>query len=44
MEFDPNNNQNNNGDPSKRGFNGRRIITLLVWALILVVLIFMVTN
>jgi cell division protease FtsH len=44
LEFDPNNNQNNNGDPSKRGFNGRRIITLLVWALILVVLIFMVTN
>ena len=41
MEFDPNNNQNN---PEKRGFDRRRLFTVLIWALILAFLIFMVTN
>ncbi len=43
MEFNPNNNQNN-GEPGKQGITGRRIITLVVWALILTLLVFMVTN
>ncbi|MBR6039207.1 MAG: ATP-dependent metallopeptidase FtsH/Yme1/Tma family protein, partial [Clostridia bacterium] len=42
MEFNPNNNQNN--EPGKQGNNRGRIVTMAVWALILVVLIFMVTN
>ncbi len=42
MEFDPNNKQNN--DPNKQGMVRGRIITMVVWALILFVLIFMVTN
>jgi len=42
LEFDPNNKQNN--DPNKQGMVRGRIITMVVWALILFVLIFMVTN
>ncbi len=43
MEFNPNN-QNNDREPAKQGFNGRRLITLAVWALILVLMFFMITN
>ena len=43
MEFNPNNNQNGN-EPGKQGNNRGRIITMAVWALILVLLVFMVTN
>ena len=43
MEFNPNHNQNGN-EPGKQGNVRGRIITMAVWALILVVLIFMVTN
>ncbi len=42
MEFDPNNNRNS--EPGKRSPVGRRIVTVLIWALILGLLIFMVTN
>ena len=42
MEFNPNN-QNNN-QTGKSGFTGRRIVTMLVWAGILMLLVFMVTN
>ena len=42
MEFNPNNNRNK--EPGQGGFNGRRILTVLIWALILGLLIFMVTN
>ena len=44
MEFNPNNNPNRNGEPGRRGFGGRRLITVAIWALILALLIFMVTN
>ena len=44
MEFNPNNQNNNENEPGKQGFNRSRIITFVVWALILTVLIFMVTN
>ena len=43
MEFNPNNNQTNN-EPGKQGMTGRRIATMLIWALIITLLIFMVTN
>ena len=42
MEFNPNNNQNH--EPGKQGLNSRRIVTMVVWALILMLLVFMVTN
>ena len=42
MEFNPNNNQKD--DQNKPGLNRGRIITMVVWALILMVLVFMVTN
>ncbi len=44
MEFNPNNNNNRDGNPNQRPAGGRRIVTLLIWALILALLIFMVTN
>ena len=43
MEFNPNN-QNNDREPGKQGFNGRRLITFAVWALILLLMFFMVSN
>ncbi len=42
MEFNPNNNRNK--EPGQGGFRGGRIVTVLIWALILGLLIFMVTN
>ncbi len=44
MEFNPNNRQNGENEPGKQGFNGRRLITVAVWGLLLALLIFMVTN
>ena len=38
------NNPNQNTQNGKRGFDARRLIPLLFWALILIMLIFMVTN
>jgi cell division protease FtsH len=43
LEFNPNNNPKSN-EPGKQGMTGRRIITMVVWAAILMLLIFMVTN
>ena len=43
MEFNPNNNNNRDGN-SPRGFGGRRLVTVLIWGLILSVLLLMVTN
>ncbi len=43
LEFNPNQNQNGN-EPGKQGNTRGRIITMAVWALILVLLVFMVTN
>ena len=45
MEFNPNNRSNNPNDPNqRRGFDPRKLVTLLVWGLIIVLLFFMVTN
>ncbi len=43
MEFNPNNNQNGN-EPGRQGNARGRIITMVVWALVLAALVFMVTN
>jgi len=43
LEFNPNNNQNGN-EPGRQGNARGRIITMVVWALVLAALVFMVTN
>ena len=45
MEFNPNNKQNNPIDPNqRRGIDPRKLVTLLIWGVIIVLLFFMVTN
>ncbi len=45
MEFNPNNQSNNPNDPNqRRGFDTRKLVTILIWGLIIVLMFFMVTN